>query len=276
MENNNEKTPAISVIMGVYNGLPFLREAVESVLKQTCGDFEFLVCDDCSADGSGEVLAELAAGDGRIRLLKNEKNLGLAATLNRCLAQARGTYIARMDCDDASLPERFTRQKQWLEAHPEVAAVGTAVEYMDDRGNVYGRTPHPEERLYGLNDVVRGSVLVHPSVMLRTGALRAVGGYSVNALTTRAEDYDLWCKLCEHGGRVANMGEILFRYREDASNLVRRKYKYRIQEARLKAAWVKRAGLPLPAYRYALKPLLVGLIPQGLYKKLHRKRLTGE
>ena len=99
-----KKEPSLSVIMGVYNGQPFLSKAIESILNQTFTDFEFIICDDCSTDDSAKILREFAAKDSRIRLLQNKQNKGLAATLNNCLNIARGTFIARMDCDDISLP----------------------------------------------------------------------------------------------------------------------------------------------------------------------------
>ena len=272
-----EKTrnPVVSVIMGVYNGEKFLYEAIESIINQTYGNFEFIICNDCSKDGSMKILREYEEKDKRIVLLQNERNLGLAATLNKCLSVAKGDFVARMDCDDRALPNRFERQLEWMKEHPNVCAVGSAVEYIDDKGQIYGKLTMDPERFYSLKETVRGSVLVHPSVMMRRDSVLSVGGYSVNALTTRAEDYDLWCKLCEMGGIVANIGDVLFQYREDESNIVRRKYRYRIQECRLKWHWIRRAKRPIGELRYAVRPLIIGLIPLGIYKKLHRRRISG-
>ncbi len=272
MEKNTK--PVISVIMGVYNGERFLAEAVESILSQSYGDFEFIICNDCSTDASAEMLKAYAAADGRIVLLENEQNRGLAATLNRCIAVAKGEFIARMDCDDRALPERFAVQIQWLEQHPEADVLGTAVEYMDDNGDVYGAMSLDSLCVRSVTEVVRGSCVIHPTVMMRAEALRRVGGYTVNSLTTRAEDYDLWCKIVRDGGTIAVLPQILFRYREDQSNIVRRKYKYRIQEAKLKYRWIRQIGRTADLF-YAVKPLLVGLLPLGLYKKLHKKSIIG-
>ena len=268
----NSKNPAISVIMGVYNGERFLREAVESVLSQTFGDFEFIICNDCSVDSSAEILKEMAEKDLRIVLLENKKNMGLAATLNNCLKVAKGEFIARMDCDDRSLPTRFERQVKWLKENPDICAMGSGVQFIDDNGTVYGEKQIKSVERFGIADVVKYSQLVHPSVMMRKDKLLAVNGYSSNTLTTRAEDYDLWCKLCETGETVGNIPEILFQYREDENNIVRRKYKYRVQEFRLKWYWIRRAKRPVSQLLYAIKPLLVGLIPLKLYKKLHKRK----
>lgn len=274
MEAVTGRKPAISVLMGVYNGERFLGEAVESILNQTFADFEFIICNDCSTDASAEMLKAYAAADSRIVLLENERNMGLAATLNRCLTVARGAFVARMDCDDRSLPERFAFQQQFLTQHPEIDVLGTAAEYIDDNGQVYGCAIRDAVRVFTMTDVVRGSCVMHPTVMMRTDALQRVGGYTVNKLTTRAEDYDLWCKIGSSGGQIAALSHILFQYREDQSNVVRRKYKYRIQEARLKYHWIRKIGRfqDLP---YAVKPLLVGLLPLQVYKRLHRKRIAG-
>lgn len=277
MQNNIPKdnaSPMISVIMGVYNGERFLQEAIDSVLSQSYPNFEFIICNDSSKDGSALILAQYAEKDARIKLLNNEHNLGLAATLNKCISQASGKYIARMDSDDRCLPERFEAQLKWLEDNPSVAALGSAVEFIDDNGHVYGTRKRTGDEYYSLADAVRQSVLVHPSVMMRKDAVEAVGGYSSNELTTRAEDYDLWCKLCESGAVIANTSKILFQYREDESNIARRKYVYRMQEARLKWHWIRRAKCPLTELRYAIKPLIVGLIPHSIYKKMHRRNLT--
>lgn len=272
MEKNTR--PVISVIMGVYNGERFLAEAVESILKQSYGDFEFIICNDCSMDASAEMLRSYAAADSRIVLLENERNMGLAATLNRCLAVAQGEFIARMDCDDRALPERFAVQTQWLRQHTDVDVLGSAVEYMDDNGDVYGAMSMDSLCVRSVTEVVRGSCVIHPTVMMRAETLRRVGGYTVNSLTTRAEDYDLWCKIAGGGGMIAVLPQTLLQYREDQSNIVRRKYKYRVQEARLKYRWIRQIGRTADLF-YAVKPLLVGLLPLGIYKKLHKKSIVG-
>ena len=266
--------PPISVIMSVYNGEQFLKEAIDSILCQTYRNFEFIICNDCSTDSSVGILRKYAEMDNRIVLLENETNIGLAASLNKCMAVARGAFLARMDCDDRSLPNRLEVQLEWLQRNPDVCALGTAVEYIDDNGRVFGRSALGSGKRYGLDGAVRRSVLVHPSVMMRKDAVFAVGCYSVNDLTTRAEDYDLWCKLCENGGMLANTNEILFQYREDESNIVKRKYVYRIQEFRLKWHWIIRARRPAAELIFAIKPLIVGLLPLRIYKVLHRANLS--
>ena len=266
--------PLVSVIMGVYNGERFLQEAIESVLEQSYSNIEFLICDDCSSDGTANILKEYAQKDRRIRLIKNEKNMGLATSLNRCIQLAKGELIARMDCDDRCALNRFEIQVQFLQINPRIDVVGTGVYFIDDCGQVFGQKNDGEVRVVRLQDAVKCNQLIHPTVMMRKSSINEVGGYSVNELTMRAEDYDLWCKMCEKGRNLCVIPESLFFYREDVSNIVKRKYRYRIQEAKLKKYWIRRTNMPRSYLWYVVKPLIVGLIPLPIYKILHRRSLT--
>ena len=128
-------TPAISVVMSVYNGARYLHPAVESILEQDFADFEFIIVDDGSTDGSGAILLEFAEKDARIRLIQRE-NRGLVASLNEAIALARAPLIARMDCDDIAMPDRFTRQIEYLADHPEIAIVGSHIHEIDEDGAI--------------------------------------------------------------------------------------------------------------------------------------------
>lgn len=263
----------VSVIMGVHNGQQFLREAIDSVLAQTFCDFELLICDDGSTDTTSEILQEYVKRDPRVRVLTNQVNIGLAASLNRCIDQAKGTYLARMDADDRCAHDRFAVQVAFLDNHPEVSVVGTSAFFMDDNSVVFGQRACDVERRISLADAVKAAQLIHPTVMMRTDAVRSVHGYSVNDLTTRAEDYDLWCKLCEKNAELVLLPQKLLYYREDTANISRRKYRYRIQEAKLKYYWICRTGMPVSYLFFAVKPLIVGLIPLNLYRVLHKKQV---
>src|SRR4051812_26679567 len=123
-------SPTVSVLMAVYNGEQYLREAVNSILSQTFKDFEFIIIDDGSTDRSPELLASYARADSRVKLI-SRPNKGLTKSLNEGLHAARGEFVARMDGDDISLPERFERQVSYLREHPEVVLVGSRVEFID-------------------------------------------------------------------------------------------------------------------------------------------------
>jgi hypothetical protein len=201
----------------VFNGGGWLAQALDSVLGQTYADFELIAVDDGSTDGSGERLEAYARDDTRVRVLHNDRNRGLVFSLNRALAEARGRCCARMDADDICLPDRFAHQVAFLEAHPDIAAVGSWKDNFDD---THGSL---DVRRYPITPgLVRWTLffdcpLCHPSVMARTDALRAAGGYHADAFP--AEDYDLWLRLVAAGHRLANLPEVLLRYRRAATSI---------------------------------------------------------
>ncbi len=131
------ENPKVSVIMSVYNGDKYLREAIESILNQTFTDFEFIIVNDGSTDNSLEIIESY--DDERIKTINNKKNIGLTKSLNKALKFAKGKYIARQDADDVSLPNRFEKQVEYLDSHPEVALVGTSVYLIDENGKIIGK-----------------------------------------------------------------------------------------------------------------------------------------
>jgi len=201
--------PAISVVMSVYNGEEYLAEAVESILAQTFGDFEFIVIDDGSTDGTARMLAEYAARDGRVRVVTQE-NRGRPAALNLGMEMAQADLIARMDADDVALPERFERQVKFLEAHREVGLLGTGVEHIGPRGQRLGALIAPTEDREIRETMRRWCAFRHPTVMMRKAAALAAGGY--RSALRDADDYDLWLRMAERT-RMANLPQILLRYR---------------------------------------------------------------
>jgi glycosyltransferase involved in cell wall biosynthesis len=208
--------PLISVCMPVYNAERYAAQAVESILDQTLGDFEFLILDDGSTDGSMEVLRRSAAGDPRIRLT-GRPNKGLVASLNELVDQARGEFIARMDADDVAMPERFARQVEYLRAHPEHVLVGSRVRLIDPEGDPLCDwcTMQQHEAIdaaYLRGD--RKTAVCHPAVMMRRDAVLAVGKYRPLEVL---EDNDLFLRLAEYG-RLANIPEPLLQYRVHPGN----------------------------------------------------------
>jgi len=202
--------PLISVVMPVYNGRQYLSEAVESILDQTFRDFEFVIIDDGSTDGSLDVLQTYAQRDRRIRII-SRPNTGLVGALNDGLAEAKGTLIVRMDADDISLPERLARQVHYMECNPDCVAAGSSHYIITSRGETIGEmmaeTAADRISLMLLEGL---SVLAHPATIIRADALRRVGGY--RAEFVHAEDYDLWLRLDEIG-ELGNLPETLFKYR---------------------------------------------------------------
>ena len=204
--------PLVSVVLAVYNGARHLERSLASVTGQRFTDFELIVIDDGSTDGTADILSALQRSEPRAIVVRQD-NRGLTASLNRGIAMARGTYIARQDADDESLPERFERQVAWLDAHPSVAAVGTRADVIDGSGAVIGALATAG----GQQAVKRGLMTlrttpVHGSVMMRTEALRTVGGY--REAFCLCQEYDLWLRLISRF-EIDNLPDTLYRWRMD-------------------------------------------------------------
>ena len=259
----------ISVLMGIYNCESTLAEAIDSILAQTEPDFELILCDDGSTDGTYALAEQYAKCDARIVLLRNPSNLGLNQTLNHCLAVAKGEYIARMDGDDRCVPHRFATQLAFLETHPEYALVSSAMSMFDGQG-IWGRN-HPAAQPT-LRSFAKKTPFCHAPVMIRREAIEAVGGYSVDDKLLRVEDYHLWVKLYAAGYRGYNLDEPLYLVREDRAAAARRKFKYRINQVRVQLFAIKALHLPAWCALYCIKTLLLGLIPKFMYRALHRAR----
>ena len=199
------QTPRVTVLMPVYNAEAYLREAMDSILAQTFTDYEFLILDDASSDTSAEIVRSY--DDPRIRLVQNERNLKVAATLNKGLEMARGEYIARMDADDISLPERLARQVAFLDIHSEVGIVGVWAK-------AFGKTsflmPQPADPEIARAKLLFDSCFVHPALMMRRSFLE-IHGLRYQDMA-HFEDYELWQRAARLFP-LANIPEWLFLYR---------------------------------------------------------------
>jgi glycosyltransferase involved in cell wall biosynthesis len=202
-------TPLVSVLMPAYNCEAYVLEAVSSILSQSYSDFELLVIDDGSKDSTRKLLESVH--DPRLRLVSNEHNIGLIGTLNRGLELAVGRYIARMDADDVSEPERLEKQVRFLEAHPEIHILGSMVNLINEHGKAFGAiTGYPKDADEIHRYLLCECCLIHPSVMFRKDTILRAGGYSDSA--RHAEDYDLWLRLSDHH-KIANLPDKLVSYR---------------------------------------------------------------
>jgi glycosyltransferase involved in cell wall biosynthesis len=206
MDPTRESMPKVSVIMSVFNGEPYLSQAIESILSQTFRDFEFIIVDDGSTDGSPEILKERARQDARIRLIRNDSNLGLIVSLNEGIRVAKGEYVARQDADDISLLKRLALQVQFLDENPEIGVLGTWMTNVDENGRqVVWKTSTSHA-------VIRWSLLfdtsiAHATVMMRRSLFEGDTPFRPEML--HAEDYDLWSRLSEKS-KLANLPECLY------------------------------------------------------------------
>ena len=262
--------PMLSVISGAYNleNCFSFEKSIESVLHQTFTDFEFIICDDGSTDKTYEMLKEFAGRDSRIKLLKNEKNLGHAAALNKCIEAASGMFIARHDCDDYNDETRFQKQIEYMTEHPDVDVLGTAA-FLYDRDGVWDSVYFP--KTVENKSFLFTSPYQHGSVVFKREALMRAGGYRVAKETRRNEDYDLFMRM-QVFAKGENLQERLYYFLEDEAALKRRKYRFRIDEAKIRFKGFSSLGLMPKGFFHAIKPLVVGLIPGCILKKLRAKR----
>jgi hypothetical protein len=201
------RIPTVSVLMPVYNGEHYLREAMDSIFEQTLTDYEFLIIDDGSNDESANIIRSYR--DSRIVFMQNDQNRGLVYSLNRGLQYARGEYIARMDQDDISLSTRLTSQVEYMDTHPQIGLCGTWMEVMGDRSGQIMKYHHDCDDIKCLLLFV--SVVAHPTVIMRRNVL-ADSLLQYSDTFQHAEDYELWLRLSRKTN-ITNLNEVLLKYR---------------------------------------------------------------
>lgn len=205
-----DRAPTLSVVMSVYNAESYLHKAVDSVLDQTFKDFEFIIIDDCSTDNSLQILEAYAQKDNRITLIKKDQNKGAEGfieNLNLGLQKSKGKYIARMDADDISVPERFEKQLIFLDSDPELFMVGSSLEMIDENDNFIKILPALPDDVAIKKAMYKNIALYHPSLMFRNDNIH------YREKMRSCEDYDLFFRLMLAGKKMANIPEPLLRYR---------------------------------------------------------------
>lgn len=262
----------ISVLMGIYNCADTLPEALDSLYSQTYQGFKIILCDDGSSDNTFEVAKKYADKYDNIVLLKNEKNIKLAATLNKCLEHADTEYIARMDGDDISLPTRFEKEIKFLDEHPEYAVVSAPMIYFDETGDWgFGEAdPTPNK-----NSFKKGTPHSHAPCMVRTAVMKSVGGYTVNKRLVRGQDYFLWYKIYKSGYNGYNLQEHLYKMRDDKDAMNRRTFKTRWNGFLVRRYVIKDLNIPF-SFFHALPELIKAFVPDFIFKKLRRRRINTE
>jgi glycosyltransferase involved in cell wall biosynthesis len=204
--------PLVSVVMSVYNGEQFLQRAIESILSQTYSNWEFIIIDDASNEATRKILSDYS-NDGRFRIIRQPENKGLTKNLNIGVEMSKGEYIARMDADDISLPNRFEEQVLYLEQHPETVAIFSLVDLIDENGKPAGLWP--DDRKATSYEAIRRflplrNCVAHPSVMIRKNILQQ---YKYNEKQLHSQDWDLWLRLVNDGKRIEKINKPLLFYR---------------------------------------------------------------
>lgn len=204
-------TPLVSIIMSVYNGEQWLKEAVDSIVTQTYSNWEFIIIDDASNEATQQILRSYT--DPRIKVYRKDIQQGLTKNLNYAIDMCKGDFIARMDADDISLPERLLKQVEYLRVNENLAGCAGWVQFINEEGEVTGIWE--DERRYNTPEQIAKAIpykniLAHPAVMFRTEILKK---HKYNELQTHSQDWDLWLRLTGNGNRIAKLEEVILLYR---------------------------------------------------------------
>lgn len=261
-------TPLISVLMGVYYqqaDIYLLKRSVTSILNQTEKDFELLICDDGSTPEACAYLESLASNDRRIQLIRSGDRFHLAKKLNACIKKSRGKYLARMDDDDFSFPDRFSKQIATLSNDDEIAFVGSNVALYRN-GYLAGTRIFPEKPT--VQDFLFVQPYIHPTLIFRREVLLSVNGYNETPSCVLCEDYDLLLRLYAKGYQGKNLQEDLLIYTLPNTVKGSRKMSHRWNETVTRYHRFKELGVLPKAFPYVVKPLVVGLVPEGVLKRI--------
>lgn len=261
--------PLVSVLMAVYNCEKTVEDAIKCIQDQTYNNWELIIVDDCSNDNTYNVVQRLSINDSRIKVFKNDTNKTLAPSLNVCANYASGSFFARMDGDDICDNTRFEKEMAVLLSHPEFAVVSCSLKFFDENGE-YGKVLYKE--CPQKEDFARTSPICHAGCIIRKDVFEQLGGYDESPAVERIEDYDLWIRLYNEGYQAYNLQEYLYSMRDDRNAIKRKKFKYRVNEYRLRKKACELFDLPLKFKVQQFTPLLLGIMPSFVYTYLHKKR----
>lgn len=258
----------VSIVMGIYNCEETLAQSIESILNQTYTNWELIICDDCSKDNTLKVAETYRdLHPNKIRVLKNEKNLTLGPTLNKCLEYATGEYIARQDGDDMAYKEKLQKQVDFFLKNESYNLVGTAMTIFNESGEIGVRKtieiPQSKDMMYG-------SVFAHATIMIKADCIKKLNGYSNNINRRGVEDYDLWFRFFEQGYKGYNIQEALYYVREDSEAYKRKNYKRRKNEILTMLDGRKKLGLDNKYLLCIIKPLIAAITPIWILMRYHR------
>ena len=258
----------ISVIMGVKyqrESTALLERAVQSILDQTYSNIEFLICERDSTEGAKEYLYNIERSNKIVKIIDGSMAKSFSEQLNMCLREAKGSWIARMDDDDYSHTDRFKKQLEYLKSNSDISFVGCNAELFLD-GKKIGTRHFPEEP--EVKDFLFSMPFIHPAIIFKSSALKAVNGYSEKNRCERCEDYDLLLRMYEKGMRGANIQMELFSYSLPPKGIDTRSFRDRVNETRTRIVRFKSLGILPRNLHYALKPIAVWLIPKKLLAKI--------
>lgn len=255
--------------MAVYNEEDCITRAVKSVEEQTVNDIEFIICDDASTDETYSILVGLAARYSNIVLIRNNTNMGLAYSLNQCIKLSHGEYLARMDADDISLPERIEKQLIFLQHHPEYDLVGCQYIMLGEKNDLLysQKKAIPTEKVLPL-DVP----FAHPTVLIRHSAMERLGGYLVSQRTRYCEDLELWYRFFALGMKGYNLNEYLYLKKQDTSDHKKKTLRYGLDIFLVNIYGLKLIRANWFRFVLACKPLISVIVPNNFIIQYHKKK----
>lgn len=262
----------ISIIMGIYNCESTIKEAIDSIINQTYANWELIMCDDGSVDNTYEIAKsfELKYPE-KIKVLKNNVNIKLAATLNHCLKYAQGEYIARMDADDISLPTRFKEQLDFLKEKPQYDLIGTAMISFNGKEDIGIKKVIEKPDKYHLKF---SAPFAHATILCKKEVYMKLEGYSTSKNVERCEDIDLWFRFFAAGLSGYNLTKPLYKVREDQDAFKRRNFKYGVIATKVCFQGFKLLNYRKRDYIFLLKPIISSATPTWIMKKYHKIKST--
>ncbi|EOU1652031.1 glycosyltransferase family 2 protein [Clostridium perfringens] len=269
----NLENPKVSVIMGIYNCEKTLSNAIDSVINQSYKNWELIMCDDCSTDNTLKIANRYNNKYNNIKVITNKENKGLAFSLNKCLENSTGYYIARMDSDDICFKERFKVQVDFLNNNIEYQVVGSSMVLFDEYGEKGIR--HLMERPTK-EYIIKNNPHAHPTIMMRREAYMDLNGYTISDRTRKGQDLDLWFRFYSKGFRGYNIQQPLLKYHESINDYKKRSVKSAIGFMKTMYIGYKINNISIYKYIYILKPLISALIPNKImyrYHKINKEKL---
>ena len=261
----------VDIIMGIYNCENYLEESIKSILNQTYKNWRLIMCDDGSNDNTLLIAKKYCKKyPKKIILLKNDKNMGLNYTLNKCLKITTAKYIARMDADDISNKERLEKEINFLENNPKYSFVSSNAILFDENGK-WGRLIYKE--IPTKYDFLKISPFCHAAAIIKRKCFFDVDGYTVNKKLLRVEDYHLWFKLYSKNYVGYNIQEYLYEIRDDKNASNRRTWSNRKNEFYVRKIGYKMINIPLYMRTYMFRPIILGILPKNIYNFFHKNKL---
>lgn len=269
----NKDKPIVSIIMGIYNCEKTLDKAIESILNQTYTNWELIMCDDCSSDNTYKIAKSYEKKyPDKIKVIKNDTNITLAPTLNKCIQLVSGKYIARQDGDDISHKERLEKEVEFLEKYEEYDLVGTNMISFDESGEkgVHKLKTQPTK----LDLLKYGPTFAHATIMIKTNIMKNLNGYCEEWYAKQAEDYELWSRFFLNNYKGYNLNENLYYVKEDIETFKRKNVKRRLRGIVLNFKIYCKLKAPICSYKNIIKDIVAIIMPRRVFIKYYRWKLS--